>query len=145
MNKLSKDVLFMIALELDLPDLLNFCKSDEIIDKLVCQKNDIWYYKLKEFPNWKEFKIEKDLKGIYETLYGLKVVQNFLKDIPKYNKYSLLELYNLRELYLSYNQLTEIPKELGNLTDLQELDLSYNNLTEIPKEVREIKGLRIYE
>ena len=142
MNKLSKDALFMIALELDLPDLLNFCKSYEKIDKLVCQRNEIWLHKLKEFPNWKEFNIDKDLKDIYETLYDLKVVKEFLKDIPKYRNYSLLELYNLRELELKNNQLTEIPKELGNLTELETLILNGNKLTEIPKELGNLTNLK---
>jgi len=165
MNKLSKDILFLIGLKLDFPDLLNFCESDERIDKLVCQRNDIWLHKLvNEFPNWKDFKIEKDLKGIYETLYGLNVIKSFLKDIDEYENHSLLDLYNsiglflfnkqlteipkeignlinLKSLYLNSNQLTKIPKEIGNLINLKELSLSNNKLTEIPKEIGNLTNL----
>jgi len=173
LDKLSKDALFSIAIMLDLPDLLRFCDSNKRVDELICKKNDIWYNKLvNEFPNWKEFKIfkefNKDLKDIYETLYGLKVVQKFLGDTP-YKDYSLLELYNLKTFILSYgklykhlteipkeignikkleklslfnNQLTEIPEELGNLTNLQELYLNDNKLTEIPKELGNLNNLK---
>ena len=42
---------------------------------------------------------------------------------------------NLQTLYLSQNQLTEIPIELSLLTNLQRLDLDNNQLTEISKKV----------
>ena len=143
LDKLSKDALFSIAIMLDLPDLLRFCDSNERVDELICQRNEIWYNKLvNEFPNWKEFNIEKDMKGIYETLYGLKVVKDFLKDTT-YMNYSLLELYNLKELDLSNNKLTEIPRELENLTNLLLLDLSDNKLKKIPKELGNLRKLKI--
>ena len=134
MDKLTKDELFSIAILLDLPDLLNFCKSDERIDKLVCKKNDIWFHKLKEFSNWRDFNFNKSLQEIYTTLYGLRIVQKFIKEKANQN-YSLLELYNLKELWLNNNQLREIPKELGNLVNLKTLSLHNNQLTEIPKEL----------
>jgi len=39
------------------------------------------------------------------------------------------------------NQLTELPKEIGNLTNLEYLDLSYNRLTTLPKELENLKNL----
>jgi Leucine-rich repeat (LRR) protein len=38
-------------------------------------------------------------------------------------------------LSLNDNQLTELPKEIGNLVNLIELDLRGNQLTELPKEI----------
>ena len=54
MDKLEKDQLFLLALELDLPDLISFCSSSKRINMLICKRNDIWYYKLnKEFSDLK--------------------------------------------------------------------------------------------
>ncbi len=51
MEKLEKDQLFLLATELDLPELLSFCSSSKRINDLICKRNDIWLYKLnKEFP-----------------------------------------------------------------------------------------------
>ena len=45
-------------------------------------------------------------------------------------------------LNLSYNQLTEIPKEIQYLTQLQSLALYRNNITEIPQEIRYLTQLQ---
>ena len=41
MDKLEKDQLFLLATELDFPQLLNFCQTNKKINKLVCQRDDI--------------------------------------------------------------------------------------------------------
>ena len=47
MDKASKDVLFMIALDLSLPELLNWCLSSKRVNQKVCQNRDVWISKLK--------------------------------------------------------------------------------------------------
>jgi len=56
-----------------------------------------------------------------------------LTELPK----EIGNLVNLIKLCLSNNQLTELPKEIGNLVNLTELDLGGNQLTELPKELQE--------
>nr|WP_262984667.1 leucine-rich repeat domain-containing protein [Nostoc sp. PA-18-2419] len=41
----------------------------------------------------------------------------------------------MRELDLSYNQISEIPEAIANLTNLRELVLSYNQISEIPEAI----------
>jgi len=41
MDRLEKDQLFLLATELDFPQLLKFCQTNKKINKLVCQRDDI--------------------------------------------------------------------------------------------------------
>ena len=76
MEKLNKDELFTLALRLDLPDLLNFCSVNKYIDKSICKRDDIWIYKLrKDFPDYKNLKVEKSFKDLYKILYSLSQVK----------------------------------------------------------------------
>ena len=45
---------------------------------------------------------------------------------------SIEEINSLQTLYLSNNEIKEIPKEIVNLINLQTLDLSNNEIKEIP-------------
>ena len=50
-DKLPKDVLYSMAISMDLPELLKFCRTNSRIYQ-ICSSNDIWLHKLnKEFPN----------------------------------------------------------------------------------------------
>ncbi len=64
MEKLSRDELFSLAVNLDLPDLLRFCSSSKKFNNEVCKNNDIWFYKLKEFPDFHQLNIH---------LFGIKI------------------------------------------------------------------------
>ena len=45
---------------------------------------------------------------------------------------------DIKKLYLSYNKLTNLPVEIGQLTQLTYLNLSYNRLTHIPVEIGQL-------
>ena len=67
---------------------------------------------------------------MYKILYSLSQLKNKLK-----RKENIYDLYELKVLDLYNNKLTEIPKEIGTLSNLQFLNLDKNKLTEIPKEI----------
>lgn len=116
MEKLNRDELFRLAIEMDLPVLINFCNSDKRVNDLVCKRNDIWLYKLnKEFPGYKNLET-KNFQKLYQELY----------DINKYvksgiNKFNVYEIYDLRYPKLidekDENSLTIIAQELLNITE----------------------------
>ena len=84
MKKLSKDALFSIAIELNLPDLL---RSSSRINNLICKRNDIWNYKLKN--NHHESLKQSTPRETYTLLYKLTVLKEKLK-----LTYSIVDLYN---------------------------------------------------
>jgi Leucine-rich repeat (LRR) protein len=138
MDLLDENALFSIAIYLDYPELLRFCGSNKRINRLVCLKEPIWLYRLnKDYPNWRNFDFDKSPMEIYKTIWNLER----LKDKLKLN-YSLLELTNLEQLWLSNKQITTLPQEIGQLTNLQELWLYKNQLTRLPQEIGQLTNLQ---
>jgi len=91
LEKLNKDELYLLALELNLPDLINFCRSSKRINEKVCKNREIWIYRLKKDFNFqyrKRYALEPD--KIYILLYkireGLKINRYLLGD-PLYRLY----------------------------------------------------------
>ena len=53
------------------------------------------------------------------------------------------DLRELRELWVSYNQLVGLPTSIQRLTKLEELYLDENKLTELPAEIGDLRELRV--
>ena len=64
-----------------------------------------------------------------------------LTELPK----EIGNLTNLTELNIGCNELTKLPKEIGNLTNLTNLNLSLNKLTELPKEIGNLTNLNVLD
>jgi len=155
MEKLDQVALFNIATMLDLDNLLSFCSSDSRINRLICQQDAIWLFKLsREFPDWKRLDVDISLKDIYillnnltrlkekikfeGSIYDLYTVKNLTVEIlPK----EIGLLINLESLIL--RNFKVLPKEIGLLTNLKLLDASLNNITMLPKEIGDMINLEI--
>ena len=147
MESASKDVLFTIAMDLDLPSLLKWCESSARVNQDVCQNDNVWRSKLlREYPDYQKFELNRSLRETYIFLYQLSYIQGLLNtneslyDIfhkkhlnlqnKSLKKVPALDLPNLQNLYLSGNFLTKVPA--FNLPNLEGLYLSDNMLTEVP-------------
>ena len=148
MENASKDVLFTIAINLELPSLLKWCESNSRIHRDVCLNDNVWRSKLlKDYPNYSEFNLNRSLRETYVFLYQLSYIKKLLKtneslyDIFQRKELNLsrkilkkvpaFDLPNLQKLYLSANRLTKVPE--FRLPNLQELYLSNNHLAEVPE------------
>ena len=76
-----------------------------------------------------EYQNDRTLKNV--------VIRNKLIDWS-----TLFSLIHISELYLSNNQIIELPREIGKLTLLLKLDLKYNNITQLPQEIGKLVLLR---
>lgn len=73
----------------------------------------------------------------FQTLTKIVLFRNQLTALPK----GIGQLKKLRSLALNNNKLTELPKEIGELENLETINLSWNQLTELPKEICILKNL----
>ena len=137
MDKFDAQVLFEIALGLDLPDILSFCSTNQKINRLVCQNDHFWRRKIKEeFPEYLNLEKERGLREQYKLLYGLRDLKEKLE-----LEENLRELYDLEYLDLRNNKLTSLPESIGNLSNLRWLYLSDNSLTSLPESIGNLSKL----
>ena len=54
-----------------------------------------------------------------------------------------VKLQQIKEIDLSKNRLTSLPKNFGALTNLKSLDLLSNQLNELPRSFFELKSLQV--
>ncbi len=66
-------------------------------------------------------------------LVGMKI-----KIVPK----AIYMLKRLKDLRLSYNQITSISTKIGNLKNVETLDLCHNHLEKIPSQIGKLKNLK---
>jgi hypothetical protein len=138
MENLPKDILFQLSLELDLPNLLNLCKTNRLLNEKVCNNENIWLSKLnKDFPLHNNLNIQINFKNKYKLLYDLHKLRNKLKF-----KRSVYELFNSEKLDLSRKDIQELPKEIEILQNLETLNLDYNQIKEIPEEIGKLTNLK---
>ena len=81
METLGRDVLVLLAIELDYSDILKFCNSSNRINNLVCKNNDFWRNKLyRDYPEYRYYK-QGNFRQIYKDVI---IVNRLLNDIPSH-------------------------------------------------------------
>jgi Leucine-rich repeat (LRR) protein len=170
METLSNDPLFLLALEMDLPDMLRWCATNKK-HLNICQKDNLWLRRIDkdfgpELNSYSPQTREEFLNQInlhttnnrekYILLYQL----NKLKQYPLFkngNIYSILmtsdlslknsipkgldALKNLRRFIISGKNIKQIPEEIFDL-NLIDLDINYTNITTISPKIGKLSKLR---
>ncbi len=127
METFPKDVLFTLALELDIHSLLKWCSSNSRINEKICNNPDVWRNKLlNEYPDYQNFQLNISFKEIYKFLYQLSLVKKLI-----HTKETLHDIYLRDYISLSYGKLTNVPS--FNLSNLEYLYLNNNLLSTIPE------------
>ncbi len=109
MDKLDKQSLLLVAVEMDMPSLLNLCAASERINQLVCKRPQIWIDKLFRDFNFTFLGVPSEIrnpKKYYEILYKQPPNYKF-----QYNQYSSSH-YSGKDKYEKYylNSLFEAIK-----------------------------------
>ena len=132
--ELNKDMIFLLAMRLDLPSLLRLCASSKLIYFKINQ-SFLVHKLIQDFPEYKNLNLN-DTKNSYILLYQLNIFKCKMK-----RRETIDQLYNLEQIYLHDDESILIPKEIGQLQNLQQLYLHKNKLTNIPKEIGNLYNL----
>ena len=112
MEKLDKLVLFKIALDFDLPDIVNFCLTFKKINEKICLNQRFWLEKI-----YKDYNIKTgDIPSKYK-----------LKDGLDYKKYYQYINFMMNKYKNNYDNLLKISSEVGELNLVKLLWVNYRN------------------
>lgn len=119
MERLPKDVLIMLALDLSNQDILHFCSTSKKINLSICNNNTFWMKKLnKEYPfTIGKFKSNSDFHKIYLSLLN-KEVHTYYIFISNENTDKIPKIYS----YIKNTPITDEDYELAEhiYTDFNE-------------------------
>lgn len=126
-----------------LPDLTKISK----LQKLSIAQNRIPASSLKVPPSLRELEMYGNRVSSFPialqipNITVLDLSENCLKELSD----DMLQLTNLKKLYLSCNNLSSFPKNFQNCwTSLTALKIDFNDFTHFPKEVTELKELQLF-
>ena len=120
---------------MDVADKILAKQSTDLVDESWMER--LWQWADDNYID--DATLPRDRDGLIK-LTGLKLIGSWnyqLTELPK----EIGNLVNLTWLIINYTKLTELPKEIGNLVNLTELNLWKNQLTELPKEITNLVNL----
>ena len=126
---------------LEVYDVKNFINWTTVYSLHFLQVKNVDYKEYKTFLSIEKLKEKLNLRWSLEELINLKELflsNSQIEEIPK----EIGELINLRELKLNKNEIKEIPSEIGKLINLKYLYLHNNKIVDVPKEIGELINLR---
>lgn len=129
---------------------LALCKSKSLLNitkSLLAKQEsnqlveDNWIERLWKWANENnipDYKIPRNKEKLL-SLNFLDLNRQQISEIPS----EVGNLSNLKKINFTYNYLTSLPKEIAQLNNLEELSVSNNNLISLPKEIVQLKNLKV--
>ena len=150
-TQLFPDLRWEVMMKMNDVELVNLCRSSLEMEQFCNTKDWFWKHRLtyqfgleSSDPTLRSMlNKEKNWFRVYFTLHQLEKLKHKLS--PKLDGYNLIDLYNLHDLILRFNQLTELPSEIGQLVNLKSLNLRYNQLTKLPSEIGQLVNLEFLD
>ena len=145
MEKLPKDILIEIALDLDLKSIFGYCLSSKYINEKVCENKIFWINKL-----YKDFNIDHRESKLSAKKYYLEI-NNLLKrynfdTLLRYglinNRNDLVKMAIYKNASLSYFNFNDFQKI--KLLDEKLIDILFNEKTKAVKNISEFLNLISY-
>ena len=109
MENFNVDELFLLALELDLPSVINFCKSSKRVNEKICKNERFWQVKVnRDFPSF--INRQKTFKDQYVFLTQILTRERFEKILERPNifaEYGSTSINSPLDLFdLLYNKIS---------------------------------------
>ena len=148
-QQLFPDLQWEVVIKMSDQELVNLCRSSHAMENFCNTRDWFWRDRIQsQFgldtsdPTIQQMLIDNGNNWfrVYFVLIRLNKLKQKLS--PHLNRYSLIDLYNLQKLDMADKQLTELPREIGNLTNLQRLYLNNNQLSKLPPDIGNLTNLQ---
>ena len=142
MEKLPKDILIEIALDLDLQDVFGYCLSSKYINEIVCENKIFWINKLYKDFNIDHRESKLSAKKYYLEINNLLKIYNFnrlLRYGLENNRNDLVKIAIYKNASLSDFNFNDFQKI--KLLDEKLIDILFNEKTKATKNISEFLNL----
>ena len=146
-QQLFPNLQWEVIVKMSDPELIDLCRSSHAMENFCNTRDWFWRDRIQS-----QFGLDTADPTIHQMLqnnennwfrvYFLLIKLNKLKQKLSLNRYNLIDLYNEDTLDMAYIRPTELPREIGNLTNLRILYLLNNQLTEVPREIGNLTNLQ---
>ena len=105
--------------------------------------NDYFHEKISAFKNIEHLRMTNASK-FPESIFNLKKIEYLIIEVGSLTKIpnGIGKLESLKRLYILYNEINYISKDISNLKNLEVLLLSWNKISLMPKNIKQLKSLK---
>lgn len=146
-QQLCPDLQWLIMKSMDDKELVNLCRSSKAMERFCNTRDWFWHQRLESRFDFKSN--DKTIQAIlknrgswFRVYFTLLLLRNLKSKLTCLSCYTLLEIYNSRHFSLNDEKFSELPPEIGQLTNLRGLYLRYANVMHIPAEIGYLVNLQ---
>lgn len=146
-------ILFKISIKLEISDLLNWCRCNKKIYRLIYNKDLIWDRNLHSYFTEKDFDILtlETKNNTFKFLYSLSILKKKLGMLKVYRfdnintnfkTLTLKQLYEENLIICRYSKILQLPNGIGILKNLHMINMNENNISKFPSDFFQLKNLK---